>query len=253
MTRPWYPFYWSDYSGKTFSLTQGQHGAYILLLRYLYTEGGPIPPLEVYSIAKATLEQERQNVDYILNKYFLDKGGWVHEKVNEIMSEAEERHKKLVESGSKGGKARSSHHKASLKHNTTTTTTTLYNNKQPDKPSGLGLGNPTITHSADSQNNTEQNNTEQNNKNPIARGYEKHSRPYTKDEVLNAKAGEPGYNPNLIDCEVLPGGWYEEAEKLGLRDGVIYEKFRYIKKRDAPPYSRKNWISLINFNGVKHG
>lgn len=115
MTRPWYPFYWSDYSGKTFHLTQGEHGAYMLLLRQIYTTGKPIPEIMVYSVAKATLDQERSNVDSVLEQFFFKKNGWQHRRASEIMQQAEEKHKKLVESGSKGGKARSSHPQATLK------------------------------------------------------------------------------------------------------------------------------------------
>jgi uncharacterized protein YdaU (DUF1376 family) len=43
----YYPFYWADYSSKTYNLTQGQHGAYMLLLRHIYSTGKSI--LEVRS------------------------------------------------------------------------------------------------------------------------------------------------------------------------------------------------------------
>lgn len=106
---PFYPFWWSDYSGDTFSLSQGQHGAYFLLLRYIYTEGRGfgVPDKERYSIARAFLEQEQSNVDYVLEKYFKKDGElWKHERAAEIIKDANASHEKRVKAGRKGGKAK---------------------------------------------------------------------------------------------------------------------------------------------------
>ena len=100
MTLPYYPFYWGDYSAKTFNLTQGQHGAYLLLMRHIYTEGTQIPVKHCYSIAKALLEQERENVDYVLEHYFIKKGEmWVNNRSIEVMKEWAERHQRRVIAG----------------------------------------------------------------------------------------------------------------------------------------------------------
>lgn len=115
MARPWYPFYWSDYSGKTFNLTQGQHGAYLLFLRQIYTTGQPIPVKQCYSIAKAMTEQEREDADLVLREFFRNEGdGWVNDRALEIMQDAEIKHEKRVLAGSIGGKQRSSNAKAML-------------------------------------------------------------------------------------------------------------------------------------------
>lgn len=135
--QPWYPFYWSDYSGKTFNLTQGQHGAYILLLRHIYTTGEPIPDEQRYSIARAMLEQECQNVDFVLHTYFTEnKGKWHHERADEVIAESHAKHEKRVNSGRKGGAAKSSNAVAMPEQSSsnallTTTTTTL--KKEKDK------------------------------------------------------------------------------------------------------------------------
>ena len=109
MTLPYYPFYWGDYSAKTFNLTQGQHGAYLLLLRHVYTEGTPIPIEQCYTIAKALLPIERENVDYILANYFQKKAqGWVNHRAIQVMKEWQEKHQRRVIAGKKAKKQSSS-------------------------------------------------------------------------------------------------------------------------------------------------
>lgn len=108
-SRPWYPFFWSDYSGKTLHLSMAQHGAYILLLRWVYTTGTPVPHKRRFSIAQARLDSERSDVEAMLAEFFVRKGeGWHNLKAEEVMKDAEKRHQKLVEAGRAGGKARSS-------------------------------------------------------------------------------------------------------------------------------------------------
>lgn len=110
MTLPFYPFYWSDYSGKTMHLSQGEHGAYMLLMRYIYTTGKGVPDKQRYSIARATLEQEIANVESVLEQFFVLRGDvWENSTITEVMSEADEAHKRRVEAGSKGGKAKAKH------------------------------------------------------------------------------------------------------------------------------------------------
>lgn len=107
MPLPFYPFYWADYSSKTFNLTQGQHGAYMLFLRHLYAVGKPIPHEQRWSIAKAMLQQEQQNADAVLEEFFVRVGdGWTHERVSEIMDEAEEAHARRVKAGKARGKGK---------------------------------------------------------------------------------------------------------------------------------------------------
>lgn len=108
MTLPFYPFYWGDYSSKTYDLTQGQHGAYVLFLRYVYTTGHGIPDKQWSSIARAMTQQEVDNARFVLETYFkLVDGFWYSDRAIEIMSEANEAHEKRVNAGKKGGIAKS--------------------------------------------------------------------------------------------------------------------------------------------------
>lgn len=125
----WFPFYWDDYSTKTMHLSQGQHGAYILLLRWIYTTNSPVPDKQRYSIAQARLKGEIENVDAILSQFFrLEDGGWVNSKAAEVMAESEERHRKFAAAGRAGGLKRSSRAQASLKP-----ASSNYNHTQKDK------------------------------------------------------------------------------------------------------------------------
>lgn len=105
--QPWYPFFWADWSNKTGHLTMAQNGAYILLLRYIYAFGKPIPHKHRYSIAKAMLEQECSDVDAVLDQFFKRKGdNWHSSKAEEVIAEANARHQAYVDAGKKGGKRR---------------------------------------------------------------------------------------------------------------------------------------------------
>lgn len=135
MTQPWYPFYWSDYSGKTMHLSMGQHGAYMLFLRWVYTTEKAIPHKQRYSIARAMTEQEQGDADFVLSEFFTrENDEWRSKRAEAVIYETKNRHEKRVNAGKKGGLAKSSNAKEMLEQNesnalvTTTTTTTISNN-----------------------------------------------------------------------------------------------------------------------------
>lgn len=129
----WFPFYWADYSSKTMHLSQGQHGTYMLLLRWIYTTGGPVPDKQRYSIAQARLKQEIENVDTILGQFFIQDGEvWRNSKAEDVISGAADRHEKFAAAGRAGGLKRSSNAKATLKPRSTNYNHTQ-NNKEESK------------------------------------------------------------------------------------------------------------------------
>lgn len=111
----WFPFYWDDYSTKTMHLTQAQHGAYILMLRWIYTTGKPVPDKQKYSIAQARLKPELEAVDAVLDWFFQENSGFWHNlRADEVMAEAAEKHRINSEKGQKGGLKRASNAQARL-------------------------------------------------------------------------------------------------------------------------------------------
>lgn len=120
MTQAWYPFYWSDYSSKTMHLSMGQHGAFMMLLRWIYTTEKPIPNKQRYSIARAMSEQECSDVDAVLDEFFQREGDhWSSPRALEVIEEAQNRHQRRVNAGKKGGEAKSSNAKAIPEHSST--------------------------------------------------------------------------------------------------------------------------------------
>jgi uncharacterized protein YdaU (DUF1376 family) len=85
------PLFIGDYLGDTAHLTQGQHGAYILLLMH-YWQCGPIPcdRMQCYSITRATDKQSRCNADAVLRYFFKeDKGYYRQPRADEELSKAQ--------------------------------------------------------------------------------------------------------------------------------------------------------------------
>lgn len=127
----WFPFYWDDYSTKTMHLTQAQHGAFMLLLRWVYTTGKPIPDKQRYSIAQARLKPELDATDMVLSGFFKENGGFWHNiKAEEVMAEAAEKHRINSIKGRSGGLKRASNAQAGLKPGSSN-----YNNSKKEEVS----------------------------------------------------------------------------------------------------------------------
>jgi len=112
-----------------------QHGAYMLFLRWTYTEGGkPVPHKERYSIARATSEQERLDADYVLNRYYVREGdSWQNLRAIEVIESSNNAHEKRVNAGKKGGEAKSSNATAMLEKSPSTHNQT-HNHNQDSLP-----------------------------------------------------------------------------------------------------------------------
>lgn len=84
----YYPHHVGDYTKDTIGLTQGQHGAYRLLMDAAYTTENGIPADEVYPVSKAVTAAERKNTDKVLAKYFVLRDGRYYQKRIEAELEA---------------------------------------------------------------------------------------------------------------------------------------------------------------------
>lgn len=76
----YYPHHIGDYAKDTRALTQGEHGAYRLLMDEAYSTETGIAADEVYAITCAKSAQEKRNADRVLAKFFVLEGGRYRQK-----------------------------------------------------------------------------------------------------------------------------------------------------------------------------
>lgn len=104
-----------DFSKDTMSLSQGQVGAYDLMLDYCYATEGPLPlDLEdVYNISRARTAQERRDTDKVLARYFLRTStGYVQKRAQEEIERYQAKPSK--KEGARERQARSRQRRAEL-------------------------------------------------------------------------------------------------------------------------------------------
>jgi uncharacterized protein YdaU (DUF1376 family) len=72
----WIPFYWGDYLADTAHLTQGEHGAYILLLARYFKDGKPLRAFDddLMIICRSKNRKECDNVRSVLRQFFVLQG-----------------------------------------------------------------------------------------------------------------------------------------------------------------------------------
>lgn len=86
----WFPFYMGNYLAKTSHLSQNEHGAYLCLLLYYYSNKKPISHNRRYSICRAFAEQEQDACDVVLQEFFTREGDeWVNSRVEEELQRSE--------------------------------------------------------------------------------------------------------------------------------------------------------------------
>lgn len=76
----YYPHHIGDYAKDTRALTQGEHGAYRLLMDEAYSTEQGIAQDEIYAIACAKTSQEKRNTDRVLAKFFVLQDGRYRQK-----------------------------------------------------------------------------------------------------------------------------------------------------------------------------
>lgn len=112
MSKAWMPLYGGDYLGDTGHLSQGQHGAYLLLLmHYWQKELVPLDLEQCYTIAKARNEQGESNVRAVLSEFFsIDGEKYKHGRSDKELKKAHESFEKLSKAGKIGAKAKKLKH-----------------------------------------------------------------------------------------------------------------------------------------------
>ena len=115
------PIHIGDYKRDTGHLRAAQHGAYLLLLFHHWSTGGLPDDDEQLSAIACMTKQEWQKARPIIEKFF--QPGWVHGRVLDDLSKANETYERRAKAGQKGGNA-----KAGLKPEPSNATARL---KQP--------------------------------------------------------------------------------------------------------------------------
>jgi len=103
MSKAWMPLYIGDYLGDTTHLTQGQHGAYMLLLMHYWQRGSLPAELEqCFCIAHAMDEQSKSNVSAVLSEFFrLEGGRYRQQRMDAELDKAEKSYKRRAYAASK--------------------------------------------------------------------------------------------------------------------------------------------------------
>lgn len=105
MSKPWFPFYPTDYLGDTMPLSLVEHGVYQMLLCHYWINSGPITSDKesLYRVCKCFNEVERQACDKVVREFFKPIGDLL---VNKRMDSEIAKYGDLVEKKKKAVAAR---------------------------------------------------------------------------------------------------------------------------------------------------
>lgn len=101
----YYERHLGDYAKDTGHLSILEHGVYTLLLDRYYSTEAPIPADQVYRLARARSDDEKNAVDVVLTEFFeLVDGAWRNTRADEEIIKAAVRIDAAKANGSKGGR-----------------------------------------------------------------------------------------------------------------------------------------------------
>lgn len=145
---PYMPFYFGDYARDTGHLTRGEHGAYFLLLKAMWTSGGKLPA-DDKKLARLALctPEEWVEVREVVLPYFKRRGGVLrHKRIDVEVAKYANTSGKRSEAGRKGGR------QTANKNKHVAQTNAVAGPQQPEpEPEGIGglLHSPTYTFRTD--------------------------------------------------------------------------------------------------------
>ncbi len=94
-----------DITIKTGDLSLTEFGAYDRLLDHYYAKETPIDPKKVYTVTRCQTAADRRAVDSVLLEYWtLTQLGWVQQRADEMIAEAQPKIAAARENGKKGGR-----------------------------------------------------------------------------------------------------------------------------------------------------
>lgn len=106
------PIIWSDYEKKTSNLSLLEHGAYMLLLKEYWNNGGAIEcernanasieHMRFYRSCRAMTQEEQKAIDFVLSKFFVYSDGKYHQsRADEEIAKAREKRAKARDAAGK--------------------------------------------------------------------------------------------------------------------------------------------------------
>lgn len=106
--RAWMPMYWADYLADTGHLSAAEHGAYLLLIAQYWRDGGPLPDDDTKLARLVRMRRDEwAEARAILADFFTIEGGvWLHARIDEELSKAEDIIAKRREAGKAGASKR---------------------------------------------------------------------------------------------------------------------------------------------------
>lgn len=106
MSRPWMPFYVSDYLADTGHLSCAEHGAYLMLIMHYWQKGSlPNDDKRLASIARATPEQWA-SMKATLSEFFTE--AWRHKRIEAELEKSKQAYERRALAGKKGGISKAS-------------------------------------------------------------------------------------------------------------------------------------------------
>ncbi len=137
-TATWMPLYWGDYLRDTVHLDTLEHGAYLLLIAYYWTNGNAIADdnKRLATIARLTPEKWAE-IRPTIEEFFTIKGEkWHHGRVDAEIKTAETKSHARSEAGKRGAEARwQPHSNANALENSNRIATAPVSQWQNDAPS----------------------------------------------------------------------------------------------------------------------
>ncbi len=119
----------------------------------------------------------------------------------------------------------------------------------PDNTIANTLGSPTqATNSLTALSNGQNGVPSLANKKPSKRPI----RVFEESEIKGSKRGEEAYSPEFCRTEILPGGWCDYAETIGIPNDKIYYSWKRFKDKTSWPMEFKNWKRWIDGEKFRH-
>lgn len=236
----WFPWYPSIYKSKTMQLTAEQDGIYRRLIDYYMETRHPLPDNDAALARIAGVGADAWAMASAIVRPFFNhaKNGYLyHDFCDRILQEQDSRSKKQSEKGKNGAKKRWEK--------------PIENYEENSNGHASAIADP-LDKNATGQDRTKHNKTVAANaraREAGQQGKKDDVKVFSHDDVQKAVRGDDAYDPEAVDCEILPGGWCDLAEALQIPDDRIYQSWGKFKDLTGYPYRRARWEAWLKNEG----